>query len=84
MNKSVGMGERKGSETMSMQEYVRSYTFRVSEQETMFRDLFGKEELTEARKMYYAEHHGTIDYLTYLKQETERKLKEQDGETYEY
>lgn len=41
------------------EEYVRSYTFRVSEQETMFRDLFGKEE-------------------------TERKLKEQDGETDEW
>lgn len=64
---------------MSMQEYVRSYTSQVSEQETMFRDLFGKEELEEVRKRYYAEHHGVIDYLTYLKQETERKLREQDG-----
>lgn len=35
---------------MSIQEYVRSYTSQVSEQETMFRDLFGKEELEEVRK----------------------------------
>jgi hypothetical protein len=65
---------------MSMKECIDSYSFRVSEKETQFRDLFGKEELTEARKRYYAEHNGTIDYLTYLKQETERKLREQDGD----
>lgn len=52
----------------------------MSEQEHRFRDLFGKEELTEARKRYYEECHRTIDYLTYLKQETERKLREQDGD----
>ena len=65
---------------MSIKECIDSYTSQVSEQETMFRDLFGKEELTEARKRYYAEHHGIIDYLTYLKRETERKLIEQDGD----
>jgi hypothetical protein len=48
---------------MSMKECIDSYSFRVSEKETQFRDLFGKEELTEARKRYYAEHNGTIDYL---------------------
>ena len=37
------------------EEYVRSYTFRVSEQETMFRDLFGKEELKEVRKKGFAQ-----------------------------
>lgn len=63
---------------MSIKECIDSYSFRVSEQETMFRDLFGKEEFIEARKRYYVE--CTIDYLTYLKQETERKLKEQDGD----
>ena len=52
----------------------------MSEQEHRFRDLFGKEEFTEARKRYYEEHHGVIDYLTYLKCETERKLREQDGD----
>lgn len=52
----------------------------MSEQEHRFRDLFGKEEFAEARKRYYAEHHGVMDYLTYLKRETERKLREQDGD----
>jgi hypothetical protein len=66
---------------MSMQEYVRSYTSQVSEQETMFRDLFGKEELEEVRKKGFAQ---SKPYLQYLKEETERKLKEQDGETDEW
>lgn len=35
---------------MSIQECIKSYTSQVSEQETMFRDLFGKEELEEVRK----------------------------------
>ena len=65
---------------MSIKECIDSYSFRVSQQETQFRDLFGKRELTEARKRYNAEHHGVIDYLTYLKRETERKLREQDGD----
>lgn len=30
---------------MSMKECIDSYSFRVCEQETMFRDLFGLEEL---------------------------------------
>lgn len=59
-----------------MQEYVRSYTSQVSEQETMFRDLFGKEELEEVRKNGFEQ---SKPYLQYLKEETERKLKEQDG-----
>ncbi len=63
------------------EEYVRSYTFRVSEQETMFRDLFGKEEFEEVRKKGFAQ---SKPYLQYLKEETERKLKEQDGETDEW
>ena len=65
---------------MSIKECIDSYSFRVSEQETIFRDLFGREELKEARTRYYVEHHGVIDYLTYLKEETERKLREQDGD----
>jgi hypothetical protein len=69
-------GKRKGSETMSIQEYVRSYTSQVSEQETRFRDLFGKEELEEARKKSFTQNKS---YLQYLKEETERKLREQDG-----
>ena len=63
------------------EEYVRSYTFRVSEQETMFRDLFGKEEFEEVRKKGFAQ---SKPYLQYLKEETGRKLKEQDGETDEW
>lgn len=63
------------------EEYVRSYTSQVSEQETMFRDLFGKEEFEEVRKNDFAQRKP---YLQYLKQETERKLKEQDGETDEW
>lgn len=61
---------------MSIQEYVRSYTSQVSEQETRFRDLFGKEELEEARKKSFTQNKS---YLQYLKEETERKLREQDG-----
>ena len=48
----------------------------MSEQETMFRDLFGKEELEEVRKRGFAQ---SKPYLQYLKEETERKLREQDG-----
>lgn len=61
---------------MSMKECIDSYSFRVSEQETRFRDLFGKEELTEARKKSFTQNKP---YLQYLKEETERKLIEQDG-----
>lgn len=86
MNKSVGMGERyavkeRAQQMDNSEEYVRSYTFRVSEQETMFRDLFGKEEFEEVRKKGFAQRKP---YLQYLKEETERKLKEQDGETDEW
>lgn len=46
----------------------------------MFRDLFGKEELEYARKRYYEKYYRKITYLQYLKEETERKLREQDGD----
>lgn len=62
---------------MSIKECIDSYSFRVSEQETMFRDLFGKEELEEVRKRGFAQ---SKPYLQYLKEETERKLREQDGD----
>lgn len=61
---------------MSIKECINSYSFRVSEQETMFRDLFGKEELEEVRKRGFVR---SKPYLQYLKEETERKLREQDG-----
>ena len=62
---------------MSIKECIDSYSFRVSEQETMFRDLFGKEELEEVRKRRFTQNKP---YLQYLKEETERKLREQDGD----
>lgn len=64
---------------MSIKHCIDNYSFRVSEQEHQFRDLFGKEELKEARASYYSKHR-TETYLEYLKQETERKLREQDGD----
>lgn len=62
---------------MSMKECIDNYSFRVSEQETMFRDLFGKEELEEVKKRGFTQ---SKPYLQYLKEETERKLREQDGD----
>lgn len=62
---------------MSIKECIDSYSFRVSEQEHSFRDLFGKEELEEVRKRGFTQ---SKPYLQYLKEETERKLKEQDGD----
>ena len=49
----------------------------MSEQETIFRDLFGKEELEEVKKRGFTQ---SKPYLQYLKEETERKLREQDGD----
>lgn len=60
---------------MSIKECVDSYYFQVSEQETIFRYLFGKEELEEVRKKGFAQ---SKPYLQYLKEETERKLKQYD------
>lgn len=62
---------------MSIKECIDSYSFRVSEQETQFRDLFGKEELEEVRKRGFTQ---SKPYLQYLKEEIERKLREQDGD----
>lgn len=62
---------------MSIKECIYSYYIQVSEQETMFRDLFGKEELEEVRKRGFTQ---SKPYLQYLKEETERKLREQDGD----
>ena len=62
---------------MSIKECIDSYSFQVSEQETTFRDLFGKEELEEVRKRGFTQ---SKPYLQYLKEETERKLMEQDSD----
>lgn len=46
-----------------------------------FRDLFGSEELEMARIKYFAERKtNKMQYKEFLEQETERKLKEQDGD----
>lgn len=62
---------------MSMETYIEHYK-QSSEAEQIFRDLFGKEELEEARRKYF-QHSTTETYATYLQKETERKLREQDG-----
>ena len=59
---------------MSIKECIDSYYFQVSEQETMFRDLFGKEELEEVRRRGFTQ---SKPYLQYLKEEMERKLRGQ-------
>lgn len=64
---------------MSIKECIDSYSFRVSEQEHRFRDLFGKEEFEEARKKYYEKYYRKTTYLEYLIEEQIRKLEEQDG-----
>lgn len=62
---------------MSIKECIDNYSYQVSEQETMFRDLFGREELEEVRKRGFTK---SKPYLQYLKEEMERKLREQDGD----
>lgn len=62
---------------MAMQEFIDNYNSKVSEQETIFRDLFGKEELQEVKRKAFTQ---TKSYLEYLRDETERKLREQDGD----
>lgn len=61
---------------MSIQEHINYYR-RISELETQFRDLFGKEELEEVRKEGYKQ---TKPYLEFLQDEVQRKLREQDGD----
>lgn len=65
---------------MSMEQAIKhtiSYTQEVSQEEQSFRDLFGKEELLEVRSRYYLEG-GWGTYLDYLRDEKQRKLREQD------
>lgn len=61
---------------MSIQEHINYYR-RISELETQLRDLFGKEELEEVRKEGYKQ---TKPYLEFLRDEVQRKLREQDGD----
>lgn len=58
-------------------ENIVNYAKAVSEEEQKFWDMFGKEELEEVRKKGFTQ--GKL-YLEYLKEETERKLREQDGD----
>lgn len=58
-------------------ENIVNYTKAVSEEEQKFRDMFGKEELEEVRKKGFTQ---SKPYLEYLKEETERKLREHDGD----
>lgn len=52
----------------------------IVQAETTFRDLFGKEELEDARRLYCACNMRKKRYVDFLKEETERKLREQDGD----
>lgn len=54
---------------------MKNYTYEMVQAEMAFKDLFGTKELIEARKYYFASESLKIDYITFLKQETERKLK---------
>ena len=51
----------------------------ASEAEQRFRDLFGAEELEDARRLYFACNIKT-PYPMFLEEETGRKLREQDGD----
>lgn len=52
-----------------------------ADEEVMFRDLFGKQELEEARKQYFANGFNKVmKYELFLSIEKERKLREQDGD----
>ena len=50
----------------------------IVQAETAFRDLFGKEELEDARRLYCACNMRKKRYVDFLREETERKLREQD------
>ena len=54
---------------------LKSYTYEMVQAEMAFKDLFGTKDLIEARKYYFASEIIKMDYITFLKQETERKLK---------
>lgn len=54
------------------------YNKAVSEQETIYRDLFGEEELREVRGRFYSEGSTCESYLDFLRNDTERKLKQYD------
>lgn len=59
---------------------MKNYTYEMVQAEMAFKDLFGTKELTEARKDYIASERLKMDYITFLKQETERKLKANESD----
>lgn len=59
---------------------MKNYTYEMVQAEMAFKDLFGTEELMEARKYYIASESLKMDYVTFLKQETERKLKANESD----
>ena len=62
-----------------------NYSYVIVQTETRFKDLFGTEELNEARKNYRSKSKQKLGlgYIKYLEALTKQKLKEQDGETNE-
>lgn len=59
---------------------MKNYTYEMVQAEMAFKDLFGTKELIEARKYYFTSESLKMDYITFLKKETERKLKENESE----
>lgn len=59
-----------------------NYSYVIVQTETKFRDLFGTQELHEARKNYRTKSTCRLGlgYIKYLEALTKQKLKEQDGE----
>lgn len=59
---------------------LKNYTYEMVQAEMAFKDLFGTKELIEARKYYFDSESLKTDYITFLKQETESKLKENESD----
>ena len=64
---------------MSLKECTNEYIKQLSDTKQMYRDLFGKEELDIAMGDYFVRGMNKT-MLEFLKQETERKLREQDSD----
>ena len=64
---------------MSLKECTNEYIKQLSDTKQMYRDLFGKEELDIAMGDYFIRGMNKT-MLEFLKQEVERKLREQDGD----
>lgn len=61
-----------------MKMYNIEYNKAVSEQETIYRDLFGEEELKEVRGRFFQEGSSGETYLEFLCKDIERKLRQYD------